>query len=429
MLKEFPQLAERIDNPGGSLSGGEQQMLAIGRALMANPELILMDEPSEGLSPRLVQQVQEIMQRLRSLGQAILLVEQNLQLALSAADDVYVLSAGQFVFQGTPAALANETQVLDQHLGVASIEDGLIHTRRSYGNGNHHISDRSPATVHWGFLDAKIPPRLTIESGDTVTIDTVSGGLGDVGDTSIMLPHHREICETLKPSPGPHILTGPIAVRGAEPGDSLEVRIKAIELTVDWGWNLIRPLRGTLPEDYPEFRCRIIPIDRRRHDGQAALGTDLPLRPFFGIIAVAPPPHYGLCSSVEPREFGGNMDNKELSPAHRVHFPVFVPGANFSAGDGHAVQGDGEVCLTALETCLRARSSLFCIRAWRSTCHALSRRHTDHDGLRCRPRRCRQAGPARDDTLAGLHERLEHGGGLCLLQPRLRSAGDPAGRR
>jgi branched-chain amino acid transport system ATP-binding protein len=122
VLKEFPQLAERIDNPGGALSGGEQQMLAIGRALMANPELILMDEPSEGLSPRLVLQVQEIMQRLRSLGQAILLVEQNLQLALSAADDVYVLSAGRFVFQGTAAALAKETQVLDQHLGVSSVK-------------------------------------------------------------------------------------------------------------------------------------------------------------------------------------------------------------------------------------------------------------------------------------------------------------------
>ena len=97
-------------------------MLAIGRALMANPELILMDEPSEGLSPRLVLQVQEIMRRLRSLGHAILLVEQNLELALSVADDVYVLSAGRFVFQGTAAALANETQVLDQHLGVSSVK-------------------------------------------------------------------------------------------------------------------------------------------------------------------------------------------------------------------------------------------------------------------------------------------------------------------
>jgi len=119
VLKEFPQLAERVNHPGSALSGGEQQMLAIGRALMANPELILMDEPSEGLSPRLVLQIQEIMQRLRERGHAILLVEQNLQLALSVADEVYVLSAGRFVFQGTAVALAKDTQVLDQHLGVS----------------------------------------------------------------------------------------------------------------------------------------------------------------------------------------------------------------------------------------------------------------------------------------------------------------------
>lgn len=119
VLKEFPQLAERINHPGGLLSGGEQQMLAIGRALMANPELILMDEPSEGLSPRLVLQAQEIMQRLRTRGHSILLVEQNLQLALSVADEIYVLSSGRFVFQGTAAELAKATQVLDQHLGVS----------------------------------------------------------------------------------------------------------------------------------------------------------------------------------------------------------------------------------------------------------------------------------------------------------------------
>lgn len=119
VIKEFPQLGERIDHPGSALSGGEQQMLAIGRALMANPELILMDEPSEGLSPRLVLQIQEIMRRLRERGHAILLVEQNLELALSVADEVYVLSSGRFVFHGTPAALRNETQILDQHLGIS----------------------------------------------------------------------------------------------------------------------------------------------------------------------------------------------------------------------------------------------------------------------------------------------------------------------
>ncbi len=220
----------------------------------------------------------------------------------------------------------------------------------------HHTLNSTPETVHWGYLDAKIAPRLTIDSGDTVTIDTVSGGLADVGavsDLSIMLPHHREICEKLKPSPGPHILTGPVAIRGAEPGDSLEIRIKAIEMTVDWGWNLIRPLRGTLPEDYPNFRCRILPIDRAAKVARLPWGANIPCRPFFGVMAVAPPPNYGLCTSVEPREFGGNIDLKELVAGTTLLLPIFVPGANFSTGDGHAVQGDGEVNLTALETSLK----------------------------------------------------------------------------
>src|SRR3974377_2155702 len=95
-----------------------------------------------------------------------------------------------------------------------------------------HTLAPTPSNVHWGYLDAKIPPHIVVDSGDTVTINTVSGGLSDVGDTSIMLPHHREICEKLRPSPGPHILTGPVAVRGAEPGDTPEGRVKAMQLTV-----------------------------------------------------------------------------------------------------------------------------------------------------------------------------------------------------
>jgi branched-chain amino acid transport system ATP-binding protein len=120
VLREFPQLAERITHLGGALSGGEQQMLAVGRALMANPELILMDEPSEGLAPRLVQHVDEIMQRLKAGQQSVLLVEQNLALAMAVADEIHVLSSGRFVFHGTPAELAAASDVLDQHLGVAA---------------------------------------------------------------------------------------------------------------------------------------------------------------------------------------------------------------------------------------------------------------------------------------------------------------------
>jgi len=122
VLAEFPQLAERLDNAGGSLSGGEQQMLAIGRALMANPSVVLMDEPSEGLSPKLVRRVEEIVRALRESSHAIVLVEQNLALALSVADRIHVISSGRFVFDGTPDELNRNVAVLDSHLGVAATQ-------------------------------------------------------------------------------------------------------------------------------------------------------------------------------------------------------------------------------------------------------------------------------------------------------------------
>jgi len=221
----------------------------------------------------------------------------------------------------------------------------------------HHILNPTPSTVHWGHFDAKIPARIEVDSGDTVVIDTVSGW-GDVMDESLFREDHLEIVQKMKPLLGPHILTGPVAVRGAMPGDVLEVRIKAIELTVDWGWNIIRPLRGTLPEDFPNFEKRTLPLDRKTMTSKLPWGPTVPLQPFFGILATAPRPEYGMISSVEPREFGGNVDCKEYVPGTSLFLPVFVPGANFSAGDGHAVQGDGEVCLTALETCLKGTFEL-----------------------------------------------------------------------
>jgi len=221
-----------------------------------------------------------------------------------------------------------------------------------------HQLDPTPDTVHWGFFDARLPACLQVESGDTVVVDTVSGYLEVAPDPALYRADHREIIEKLKPVLGPHILTGPIAVRGAEPGDTLEVRIKAIELTADWGWNVIRPLRGTLPEDFPEFQTRVIELDRRSGHGKLAWGPSVPLQPFFGILATAPRAEYGRISTVEPREFGGNIDCKELIPGTSLFLPVFVPGALFSAGDGHAVQGDGEVCLSALETCLKGTFEL-----------------------------------------------------------------------
>ena len=196
---------------------------------------------------------------------------------------------------------------------------------------------------------------MKVASGDELVIDTFSGGMSEVADPTLFRPEHRLIVDTVPQILGPHILTGPVHVSGAEPGDTLEIRILDIELTTDWGWNIIRPLKGALPEDFPNLSRRVIPIDRPANVARLPWGVDIPLRPFFGIIGVAPPPAYGLVSSVEPREYGGNIDNKEFIPGTSLFLPVFVPGANLSVGDGHAVQGDGEVCLTALETCLKGR--------------------------------------------------------------------------
>ncbi|PLZ02844.1 amidase [Burkholderia sp. WAC0059] len=219
--------------------------------------------------------------------------------------------------------------------------------------GRSHVLHAGPETVHWGYFDAALAPVLTVEPGDSVRIESVNGQPRDlVGLPFDMLPEHRRIHEACAPKLGPHIVTGPVAINGAEPGDLLEVRVREIELRQDWGWNAMRPLRGTLPDDFPRTRLLHVPIDRVQRTATLPFGITLPLRPFFGVMGVAPPPAYGAISSIEPREHGGNIDNKELGAGATLFLPVHASGALFSAGDGHAVQGDGEVILTALETSL-----------------------------------------------------------------------------
>jgi acetamidase/formamidase len=217
-----------------------------------------------------------------------------------------------------------------------------------------HRLDAAPDTVHWGYFDAKLKPLITIDPGDTVVISSVSGGLGQLPDAAsgLKVPVAlQEIHAKVQPKlGGPHILTGPVAVRGAKAGQVLEVRIKAIELHYDWGYNMIRPLAGALPDDFKEMRLIHIPLDRARMVGQLPWGLELPLKPFFGIMAVAPPAAWGPVASPPPRRNGGNMDNKELVAGTTLYLPIHVDGAQFSAGDGHGVQGDGEVCITAIET-------------------------------------------------------------------------------
>ena len=218
----------------------------------------------------------------------------------------------------------------------------------------HHHLHASSETCHWGFFEAKLRPVLTIASGDEVTIDSISGGPEVVPDRARfhVPPELAEVhARNERMVPG-HILTGPVAVEGASPGDVLEVEILDVKLRQDWGYNLIRPLAGTLPDDFHETRLLNIPLDEKRMVGRLPWGLDLPLKPFFGVMGVAPPPAWGRITSLIPRAMGGNLDNKELVPGAKLYLPVFVPGALFSCGDGHGVQGDGEVCVTALETAL-----------------------------------------------------------------------------
>jgi branched-chain amino acid transport system ATP-binding protein len=115
----FPRLAERRKQPGGTLSGGEQQMLAVGRALMSRPKLLLLDEPSMGLAPMLIQQIFEIITEINQQGTTILLVEQNAQQALSRAHRAYVLETGRIVKEGTGQELLRDPAVKEAYLGVA----------------------------------------------------------------------------------------------------------------------------------------------------------------------------------------------------------------------------------------------------------------------------------------------------------------------
>lgn len=225
---------------------------------------------------------------------------------------------------------------------------------------NHQL-DATPSTVRRGVLDGTFPPVLTVKSGDTVTIRTVSGNEqflpADDSDMGIP-PGLKEILAAVPAGPGPHIVTGPVAIEGAEPGDMLEVRIEKIELGANWGYCLFRPLVGTLPDVFPFADLTYIPIDTEKKTCKLPWGPELPLAPFFGVMASGPKPSYGPLSTKEPRDFGGNLDNKELTAGSTLFLPVWVPGANFAVGDGHGVQGDGEVCVTAVETSLTGTFTL-----------------------------------------------------------------------
>ncbi len=216
----------------------------------------------------------------------------------------------------------------------------------------------TPQTVAWGNYDAAAKPVLKIRSGDTVVFDTLltssPPALAKAGVPEAQIEQSlRTVYDQVKDrGPGGHILTGPVAIEGAEIGDTLEVRILKIDLAIPYAYNAFRYGAGFLTDDFPYSRMKIIPLDRTRMVANFGPGVEVPLHPFFGSMGVAPPAAFGRYDSAPPTINGGNMDDHSLVAGATVFYPVWAPGGLFEVGDGHAGQGNGEVDITALETSL-----------------------------------------------------------------------------
>ena len=227
-----------------------------------------------------------------------------------------------------------------------------------------HRLEATPDTVAYGYYWSEAKPALRIASGDIVDVDTLltnsPQGLARAGvpDEKIQTSLKKIVAEVTgdRRGPGGHILTGPVYVEGAEPGDVLEVRILSIDLAMDYGYN---GCSGFMPENCDRSAgIRIIPLDRKSMTAEYVPGIVVPMKPFFGSMGVAPAPELGRVSSNPPSRHAGNMDNKELVAGATLYIPVFARGALFEVGDGHVAQGDGEVDQTAIETSLRGRLQL-----------------------------------------------------------------------
>jgi acetamidase/formamidase len=232
------------------------------------------------------------------------------------------------------------------------------------GSPKTHRLEATPATVAYGYYWANAAPVLRIASGDIIDVDTLltntPTGLQNAGVSPDKIqPSLKAIVAEVtgdRRGPGGHILTGPVYVETAEPGDVLEVTVLSVDLAIDYGYN---GCSGFIPANCEKgAKQKIFVLDRKTMTSEFAPGIVIPLKPFFGSMGVAPEPSIGRVSSNPPGRHAGNLDNKELVAGSTLYIPVFVPGALFEVGDGHAAQGDGEVNQTAIETSLRGRLQL-----------------------------------------------------------------------
>jgi len=251
--------------------------------------------------------------------------------------------------------------VISANFGFLSLDSfvGVLQAQKTYE------LKASPENIHWGYFSAEVEPVIRVNPGDIVIIEDVPR-LDPIDMEKWGIPaeemsegYRRIYREVTDKGPGPHIMVGPVYINGAEPGDVLEVRILEVELAYTFGYSRLSPRGGTLPGEFERWE-RILRIDLEKKITEAAEGVVIPMNnPFFGSMGVAPEAAAGRISTVPPGVYAGNLDNKDLGTGSILYIPVHTKGALFSAGDGHGVQGHGEVSINALETGLRGRFQFF----------------------------------------------------------------------
>lgn len=241
----------------------------------------------------------------------------------------------------------------------------------SYLMGETYRVPATSETTTLGLFTLNKTPTVKIRSGDTVSMETWNSCLHEMvfNKTTPADVAKFYVAHDIQKRRGMHTLTGPVYVEGAEPGDVLEIRILDIKLN-DFGYNFLSPTQGILSE-FTKPRIKYFKYDKKNNTTEFVKGVCLQLRPFPGVLAVAPPldwpdgwpvnmqtqmgqPVAGEFNSVPPGPFGGNLDQPELQAGSIIFLPVFQKGALVWTGDSHAMQSNGEIDVTALETSYEA---------------------------------------------------------------------------
>lgn len=259
------------------------------------------------------------------------------------------------------SSIAANAFALDQVSGHSKSTDSI-----SSGIKPDHVVRSVPENMVWGYYGYDVPPVAKVKDGDVVEIQTINTtGIGRKDPEAFFKANNLpldeqakdiiEIYKNVKPEPtgiSGHMLTGPVYIEGAEPGDTLEVRILDVVPRSEYGVNAVWPKGGDLPDDVTTRENFVYKYNKKKHTASFREGVEIPMKPFMGVMAVSPPPEMKRVSSIPPGFYGGNLDLKHLVKGTTLYLPVSVKGALFTTGDCHAAQGAGEISGVAIEASL-----------------------------------------------------------------------------